>query len=144
MTPNMRPDGTSSKITINPDAKANYVAHLFIGISLALGILSIPFPFFRGILVFGSLIMAVILSLGCMAAYDDMKAGVRRIKPASWGKSSIPKWFKIVFFLFMIGVTAGLRMGFFLTPVCWVVIWVMITSMLSHIEATFVKEETTT
>jgi len=132
------------KITINPDAKPNHFGHVFFGGFLLMAALALPIPFFRHTLTFSSVVVAGFAAVGCKLAYDDLKKGAVRIKPPTWGESTIPKWWKHWgFWLIMIGVTAGLRLGFYIVPVAWIVSWVAIHSMIKHIEATFKKEEVT-
>jgi hypothetical protein len=79
--------------------------------------------------------------LGAMAAKEDLDKGPKRVRPATWGTANIPIWFKIGFFLFMIAITAGLRLGFYVVPVAWVLIWAAIYSILNYIEKSFIEDK---
>jgi hypothetical protein len=130
-----------NKITINPNAKPNHVAKVFFGVSIGLALLAVPVPFFRHVLTFSSIILAIICVLGAMAAKEDLDKGPKRVRPATWGTANIPIWFKIGFFLFMIAITAGLRLGFYVVPVAWVLIWAAIYSILNYIEKSFIEDK---
>jgi hypothetical protein len=138
---NTRDDGTPATIIIKSNAKPTHLAHLFFGGFIVLALLAIPIPFFRYTLTFSSLFLAIACSMGAYTAWNDKTGGVKRIKPDNWGNSVIPRWFKTGFFIFMIIVTAGLRLGFYLVPIAWIINWVMLYSILNHIKATFVPKD---
>jgi len=130
-------DADNPYITMTENSKSGNLAVVFFGTSLTLAALAIPFPFFRGVFAFASIILAVFMAIGAVCAGKDFENGVKRVRPKKWGSSNIPKWFKIGFFLAMIGISAGLKLGFYLVPIAWLISWIAIYGMVKNIEKTF-------
>jgi hypothetical protein len=127
------------KLTITPKANTKAATLIFYGVPIALLLLALPFPFFRHIFTFASFIIAPITVLGCYAAYEDKEHGVKRDRPPKG--FSLPSWCKHAFFLFIIAGSAGLRLGWYIVPVIWVINWVCLVSLQSHMEATYREEK---
>ena len=132
------------KVTINPDPdKVLLFCKFFYGLPLAVTVLALFIPFFRHILTFSSVALAILLCVACGAAYDDRKHRVKRGKQPVF-KKPLPKWSMTAFFLFMILVTAGLRLGFYIVPAAWLVSWIVTYSGIQHVKATYDPEEKST
>ena len=127
-------------ITIAEHANPKALSVLFFGLPIACIILSIPFPFFRHIFTFGSFIVTLICCFAVYAAYEDKNNGVKRSRPIKEG-FTFPKWFKPTFFLVLILGSAGLRLGFYIVPVLWLINWICLVSFQSHLEATYPPKE---
>ena len=127
-----------AKITITPKANTKAATLTFYGIPIVLLLLALPFPFFRHIFTFGSFVVAVLTGFGCYAAYEDRQHGVKRNRPDEG--FNLPKWVKHAFFLFIIAGSAGLRLGWYLVPILWLISWMCMVSLQSHIQATY-KED---
>jgi hypothetical protein len=128
-----------AKITITPKANTMAASLTFYLVPVALLLLALPFPFFRHVFTFGSFVITIIAALGCYAAYEDKEHGVKRDRPAKG--FTLPSWSKHAFFLFVIAVSAGLRLGWYIVPVLWLINWICLVSLQSHIRATYREEE---
>jgi len=129
----------TAKISIAPKANTKVGSLTFFTVPIVLLLLAIPFPFFRHIFTFASFIVTIIAALSCYAAYEDMRNGVKRNRPAKG--FTMPKWFKHAFFIFIIAVSAGLRLGWYLVSILWVINWVCLVSAHSHVKATYLPKE---
>ena len=129
------------KITVSETANPKLGAVFFFGIPVLVLLLSLRFPFFQHIFTFGTFLLTVLLALGCGAAYEDKKNNVKRPRPAPGRRFEPPKWFKPTFFIVMIALSAGLRLGWYLVPLCWLANWIMIESIAQHIRAGYPKED---
>lgn len=127
------------KLTIAPKASTKIAALISYGIPTVLLCLALPFPFFRHIFTFGSFIITAVAIFGCYAAYEDKEHGVKRDRPVKG--FSLPGWCKHAFFLFIIAASAGLRLGWYLVPIFWLINWICLTSLQSHIRATYREEK---
>jgi len=129
------------KLTISETANPKLGAWFFFGIPVLVLILSLRFPFFQHVFTFGTFLLTVLMAMGCSAAYDDKKKNVERVRPKPENRFNPPKWFKPTFFIAMIALSAGLRLGWYLVPLCWIVIWICIESIASHVRAGYPKED---
>ncbi len=132
-------DKDNPYITIGENVNSKALAIIGYGIPIALLILALPFPFFRHVFTFGSIIITVICCFAVYVAYEDKKNGVIRTRPTKKGVV-LPKWLKTTFFLTMICLSAGLRLGFYIVPVCWLINWLALVSFQAHIEDTYKDE----
>jgi len=126
-------------VTINEDSNPVIVVSLFYGVFLIIALFSFVNPFFRHLLIFLSVLATITSVMGCFCSYDDKKNGIKRSRPKRRGV--FPKWTFHVFFAIMIAVTAGLELGYYIIPVCWVISWVMLHSGIQHIKATYEDKE---
>lgn len=101
--------------------KTNTTSMLLMGAIIVLALLSIPVPFFRHVIFFGSSILAVLCVIGMVSASQNKEKFIKKIQAEP--SAGLPKWAQPVFFLTMIGITAGLRIGWYITPMCWAVVW---------------------
>ncbi len=133
-------DANNPYITIGKNANPKAISVVFYGTTLLVLILALPFPFFRHVFTFGSIIMTGLCFAGAVMAHLDKENGVVRLRPKKKG-FVFPKWFKPAFFLSVIGISAGLRLGWYLIPLCWVINWACIYSSGKHIDATYKEKD---
>jgi len=125
----------SEIITISKNANLKALALTFYGAFLVLLLLALFIPFFRHILTFTSVITAGFAISACIFAYKDKEAGIKKTRPANFYVP--PKWFKPTFYLSMILGTAGLRLGFYIVPILWIITWIFMSSMATHVRACY-------
>lgn len=126
------------KINLENRVNSKWITILFFAVPLIMVFLALGMPFFRHIVTFGTFIFTAFFFLGAMAAKDDRDAGVKRKRPEVTFK--VPEWMPHVFFVIMILISAGLRLGWYLVPVCWLASWVFFYSLRAHIRATYIDE----
>jgi len=130
---------TTPTIIINKSANHVALVAIFYGIFLAITLLCFVNPFFQHLLIFLSVMTTIASVGGCIGAYNDKKNGVKRSRPTQ--KRFFPKWSLHAFFGFMIMITAGLKLGYYIVPLCWVISWVALYSGIQHIKATYEDEK---
>lgn len=122
----------SPKVTINEDANVQLLGVLYFGVPIVLALLALPIPFFRYVITFGTVILTILMGLALAGLIEDYNNGVKfpryKRKRKPW-----PKWVPHVCFAFMVLVSAGLRLGWYLVPVCWVAIWVLFYAFMNHL-----------
>lgn len=129
-------DANNPYIIIRKNAQPKAFAITLYGVPFACIILALPFPFFRFVFTFGTFIATLISVAAVVMAYEDKNNGVVRERLIK-RSFDLPKWFNPAFFLTLIVVSAGLRLGWYLVPICWLLNWACLFSMLAHIEATY-------
>lgn len=129
-------DANNPYIKASKNANPKALAAMCFGIPILTMILALPFPFFRHIFTFSTVIVTIILCIAVGMAYEDKKNGVVRSRPTK-NKFVLPKWFKPAFFLFMIAGSAGLRLGWYIVSICWLINWGCFVAFQKHMEATY-------
>lgn len=121
------------RFTIGESFDPKLVGILFYGIPILLLLLSIPFAFFRHLFNFSSMALAVLFVLSALALVEDDKNGIKRDRPKK-KDFKFPTWFRIMFFIVIILVSAGLRYGYYVTPLAWIVIWICLENDMRLLE----------
>jgi len=129
------PPNYEPKVIMAEDLKQIPLLICCLGGPVASVILAIFFPFFRYLLNFGTVVITILLFFGMMAAKDDLEAGVERPRPKR--RINIPDWVPNIFFAFMVIMTAGLRLGWYLIPVCWVACWIFYYNFRNFVRKTY-------
>ncbi len=128
-------------VTIEESTHPKLLWITYLGLSTVVLLLALFMPFFRSIFIFGTLIITAISILSVSAAYKDRKAGVKRIGPRRSFTTSKWKWAKNAFFLTMICLSAGMQMGWYIIPLCWILNWICLESFIIHMRATYKEEK---
>lgn len=132
-------DADNPYIGVAENANPKAFSIVFFGAPTLILLLALMFPFFRHIFTFGTVALTAICIAAVMMAYMDKENGVIRQRPDRKG-FAFPKWFRPAFFLLMIFGSAGLRLGWYFIPLCWVLNWVCLTSFRIYLEATYEKK----
>jgi len=122
-------------IQISKDANAKMIALVFYGTFTLLALLALPFPFFRHVFTFASLVGTGFAIFISYSAYEDKKNKAKKNRPTN--VFNPPAWFKPVFYISMIGISAGLRLGFYIVPIAWIITWAAMESMKMHMDACY-------
>jgi hypothetical protein len=77
--------------------------------------------------------LAVLFVLSALALVEDDKNGIKRDRPKK-KDFKFPTWFRIMFFIVIILVSAGLRYGYYVTPLAWIVIWICLENDMRLLE----------
>jgi len=126
-------------VTVNKGADPAVFIGIIYGAFLLTALFCFVNPFFKQLFIFSSVIAMIISVASCVSAYKDKENGIERDKPTQ--KRFFPKWTLHVFFIIMIGISAGLGLGYYFIAVCWVISWAAMWSGIQHIKATWKKEE---
>jgi len=125
-------------VIVTEKANITVILSIFFGGFLSLAVLSLVYPFFINIFMFSTIIFTLFICFACVSAYDDKEKGVKRVKPKQ--KVFFPKGTLHVFFIIMIAISAGLKLGYFSIAACWLLSWIASCSLRTHVRATYIKE----
>lgn len=125
-------------VIVKEDANITVILSIFFGGFLSLAVLSLVYPFFINIFMFSTVIITFFICATCVSAYNDKERGVRRVKPKQ--KTFFPKGTLHVFFIIMIVISAGMKLGYFIIAGCWLLSWIASYSLRIHLRATYIKE----
>ncbi len=127
-------------IEIKEGAKPSIILTFYMGVPFAIMILALMFDFFRNILFFGTFVWTALHVLVFVGSISDLEKGVKRKRPTP-AKKQLPKWFTPAYFLVMITVTAGMELGWYLAPICWIINWALFMMIIGNVRKTFVEEK---
>jgi len=130
-------DANNPYITMSSKADPKALALFVFGVPILVLLLAFPFPFFRHVFTFGSVIITILGVFAVIMAYKDKRNGV--VRPAR-PNFQLPKWFLPTFFLTMVIASAGMRLGWYIVPLCWLINWGTFISTMRRIRATYKKE----